>query len=282
MTALAPAAPPAGALRRWLPPVLHAALGRASGRAMRFSAAPQDWTAASALCPGYAEQAILERVLTATRAVVSGQAAFERDAVLFDHWTAPFQLLAPLLRHALQHGGRLEVVDFGGSLGSTYRQCRPFLPAGMPVRWRVVEQPGFVAAGAREFTTPELSFHLDLAALPPAEAPRLLLLSSVLQYLPDPAAMLGQWQALGAASLVIDRTPLADADADRLCIQHVPRHIYAASYPMWVLSQPRLLQRLGAAGWSAVCAFDCPEGWHRVPGELAFSFRGMVLEQAAP
>lgn len=266
-------------LRRWLPPALHGAIGRASGRSQSFTGRPRDWAQALAQSRGYADRAILERVVQATREVVAGRAAFERDSVLFDRWEPPFQLLAPLLRHALRHGGRLDVVDFGGSLGSTYRLCRRFLPEEVTLRWHVVEQADFVAAGRAEFSTDELGFHGSLAELPTCVAPRLLLVSSVLQYLEDPTARIAEWNVGDADALVIDRTPIGVGPAHRLCIQQVPRHIYRASYPCWILSRERLLEQL-ASHWQWVCEFDSPEGRHSVAGGPSFDFKGFVLERS--
>lgn len=268
----------ASALRDWLPPRLHRALGRATGRALRFDGGHADWAAAAAASRGYDDVTILQRVLHATREVVAGRAAYERDSVLFDHWQPPFALLAPLLRHALQHGGRLDVVDFGGSLGSSYRQCRPFLPGLDVLQWHVVEQPAFVAAGRAEFTTSELHFHERLGDLPPALAPRLLLVSSVLQYLPRPAQAIDDWTASDVQAILLDRTPMWDGDEDRPCVQQVPRHIYASSYPCWVLSRPRLIGRLERA-WKLVCEFDSLEGHHAARGGPSFAFKGQLWER---
>lgn len=268
------------ALRDWLPPALHRTLGSATGRSMRFVGGWPGWDAAAAASRGYDDSAILERVVRATREVEAGRAAFERDSVLFDTWQPPFQLLAPLLRHALRHGGRLDVVDFGGSLGSVYRQCKPFLPELAALRWHVIEQPLFVAAGRAEFSTPPLDFHSEPSTLPEAIAPRLLLASSVLQYLSHPMRRLQDWQAINIDTLVLDRTPVWAGPEDRVCVQHVPRHIYDASYPCWVLSRPCLLDRL-SRDWRLVCEFDCPEGRHVARQGPAFAFKGFVWERRA-
>lgn len=265
-------------LRQWLPPVVHRALGRATGRSLRFVGGWSNWADAAAASRGYDDAAILRRIVAATREVEAGRASFERDGVLFETWEPPFQLLAPLLRHALRHGGRLEVVDFGGSLGSTYRQCRPFLPQLQSLQWHVVEQAGFVDAGRAEFARPPLHFHPSLASLPPASAPRLLLASSVLQYLPQPLQHLLDWQEHAIDTIVLDRTPVWNGPDDRVCVQHVPRHIYDASYPCWVLSRPRLLDLL-SRDFRLVCEFDCPEGRHVPRGGPAFDFKGFVWER---
>jgi len=46
-------------------------------------------------------------------------------------------------RAALVAKGRLSVVDVGGSLGSSYFQCRPLLRVVPQVDWAVVEQPSY-------------------------------------------------------------------------------------------------------------------------------------------
>jgi putative methyltransferase (TIGR04325 family) len=263
--------------RTWLPPILTRAAARWLGRSQRFDGHPADWAAACRACAGYGDDQIIDRVARATREVVDGRAAFERDSVLFDQPQFPFQLLAPLLRHAARHGNVLEVVDFGGSLGSTWRQCRPFLPDTLTVRWHVVEQKAFVDIGRAEFQTAELRFHDSLTALPPARAPRLLLASSVLQYLPRPQEVVDEWAGVGATTLVIDRTPIADRDDDSLCIQTVPRHIYPASYPCWLLSRRRLLEQL-APHWTVLSEFESAEGRLVASGGREFAFQGLILD----
>ena len=265
-------------IRAWMPPALRGVLARAAGLSVRFAGQPGTWAQALARSHGYSAPAILARVSQATRAVRAGQAAFERDSVLFDHWVPPFQLLAPLLRHAVQHGGVLDVADFGGSLGSTYRVCRPFLPDNLALHWQVIEQPDFVRAGQAEFSGDGLTFFHRLADLPPAAGPRILLASSVLQYIEDTSSCLHDWNESGAVTLLLDRTPLSDLDDHALCIQQVPRHIYDASYPLWVFSRRRLLQQLGPR-WRLLCEFDCPEGQHRAAGGPVFDFKGLILQR---
>lgn len=265
------------AARDLLPPAFLRFAGRVSGRSLAFTAAPGGWSEAASRSSGYDAGVIVDKVARATREVVAGRAAFERDSVLFARQALPFQLLAPLLRAALRHERRLEVIDFGGSLGSVYRQCRPFMPLEH-VQWRVIEQASFVAAGLAEFSTPELSFHQSLAELGPADVPRVLLASSVLQYLEEPDSIVQAWTRIDADTIILDRTPMAEAADHRLCIQHVPRQIYKASYPCWILSRSRLLAPF-EKDWRLVAEFDCPEGVHRLPGAGHLAFKGLILER---
>ena len=266
-----------GLVRDLLPPLLIRQWRRWSGRSLRFAGRPADWAEAQRLSGGYDAADILDRVRRATRSVVSGRALHERDAVLSDEPQYPFAVIAALLRTA-DHQGRLDVVDFGGSLGSSFRQCRPLLDRLTHLRWHVIEQPAFVAAGRAEFSTDELSFCESLATLPPPVGPRVVLASSVLQYLENPHQMLDAFAALDAECLVIDRTPMGALSADQLCIQHVPAHIYKASYPCWLLAHGPLLAQL-ASHWQIVCSFACAEGLTSTDEGLAFEFRGLILEK---
>ena len=227
---------------------------------------------------GYGSANILERVTQATRAVVSGAARYERDSVLFNEPDYPFPLLAALLRVAARDRGRLDVVDFGGSLGSIYRQCRPLLAGLSPIRWWVIEQAAFVASGTAEFSSEELQFADLLAEIPPNEGQRVILASSVLQYLEDPSATLQEFDNSSAQHLIVDRTPLSAQATDRLCIQHVPKQIYAASYPCWILSKSKLLEQL-SRNWRLVCDFPGADGIARTDDGVPFEFRGLVLER---
>src|SRR6185295_4240667 len=97
-------------------------------------------------------------------------------------------------------------------------------------------------------------------------------------YLEQPERTLGELLRVGATHLVIDRTPMSPLAEHRLCIQHVPRNIYDASYPCWALSRPRLLALLSAARWRVRAEFACMEGGFTTPSGLEFSFRGLIAE----
>jgi putative methyltransferase (TIGR04325 family) len=267
-------------LKRVLPPALLDELRRVSGGGIRFSGDHASWSDASRAATGYDSDDILRRVTDATRQVVAGKAAFERDSVLFAQPAYSYPILAALLRAAVLNQGCLRVIDFGGSLGSTYRQCRPFLQGLRQLQWCVVEQPHFVAAGQREFSTDELTFAGTLQAVPWWGQPCVVLLSSVLQYLEHPMQLLDTLADSGATGLVIDRTPLARAERDHLCVQSVPRQIYLASYPCRIFARAPLLARL-ARHWRLLSEFPCEEGSCATRERFRFEFVGLIYERAA-
>ena len=204
------------------------------------------WEAARRNSTGYDAPAILTKVVAAARLVRDGQAAYERDGVVFTEPAANESLLGVLGHAAAQSGGRLSVVDFGGALGSAYWQHRQWFKPGSTVRWGVVEQSHFVAIGRREFANEQLTFHGSIDEACAAIQPDVLLLSSVLGYLENPHDLLRAAVARGFNHILIDRTGLIEGPTDCLTVQHVPRSVYRASYPCWFLSRDRLLRHFEA------------------------------------
>jgi putative methyltransferase (TIGR04325 family) len=228
-------------MRDWLGRLAVRA-GAWNPRAIHCTGDYATWEDALADSDGYDDPHILQQTLAAARQVLTGKAAYERDAVVFAEQEYRYPLLWALYRSALRHG-RLHVLDFGGSLASTYYQHRLVLPTGSTV-WSVVEQPAHVAAGRVEFATECVSFHESINEAFAERALDVLLLSGVLQSLPDPESLLDEARRLGFASIIIDRLPLMLDDTMRLTVQRVPGRIYRGSYPAWFFSKTRLLSRL--------------------------------------
>jgi putative methyltransferase (TIGR04325 family) len=191
---------------------------------------------------GYSACTILDRAVQATRKVKDGQAAFERDGIVFPMMEANLSLVGALKRAAARYG-RWHVLDFGGALGSTYFQSREYASASVPVKWAIVEQPAHVEAGMREFASEELSFYRTIDEACSDAAYEVLLLSGVIQYLPDPHDFLDMVLKRQFPFVIIDRVPLMINGTTRLTVQHVPKRIYPASYPSWFFSERDILRR---------------------------------------
>jgi putative methyltransferase (TIGR04325 family) len=191
---------------------------------------------------GYDAPQILAKTREAILLVKEGRHRWERDAMISDTLEQPWTLLACLLRVAASEGRRaLSVLDFGGSLGSTYYWVRPFLSPTVQLRWTVVEQPGHVAVGRAEFQNEELRFAETMSEALTIARPDVLLISGVVHFLKDPEAFLTQLGDWRVPYFIFDREPLWRHDHHRLTIQHVPAEIYEATYPAWFLSRQRIL-----------------------------------------
>jgi putative methyltransferase (TIGR04325 family) len=152
-------------------------------------------------------------------------------------------LLSGLLLVAAKNKGRLNVLDYGGSLGSTYFQNKKFLDLLEEVNWCIVEQPGFVKAGLEDFASDSLHFFPTIEACMVKFKIDVILLSSVLQYLEEPYILLDKLKSLRINNVIIDRTPLIKGD-DRITIQRVNPSIYKASYPCWFFNEQKFSEYL--------------------------------------
>jgi len=195
-----------------------------------------DWQAALKHSTGYNSQNILDKVREAALKVKQGGAVYERDSVLFDKIQYSWPLLAGLMWIAAQNNGTLEIMDFGGSLGSSYFQNRKFLQHLNKVRWNIIEQKHYVEVGKRDFESEELKFYYNIESCLQNCRPRVILFSGVLQYLEKPYEFLETIKATDIDFILIDRTPFHEGDIDRICVQTVPKEIFEASYPSWIFS----------------------------------------------
>jgi len=238
--------------KHWLPPVFVQTLRRIlrPRGGITFEGPFVTWEEAAKLSRGYDDEQILEKVLGATLKVKRGEAAFERDSVLFDEIQYAWPVTAGLMWAAACDGGRLSVLDFGGSLGSSYFQNRKFLEGLPSVRWSVVEQTNFVEAGRQHIQNAQLSFYATIAQCVAAETPNVVLLSCVLQYLDDPYAVLDELVRSGARVVLVDRTSFSvSAGPDIYKVQLTPANIYLGRYPI------RYFDRTSLVNWFATNGF---------------------------
>lgn len=235
-----------GLLREFMPPVFVRAVTRVFGRETVFVGPYSDWAAARQRSGGYEDAAILARVEAAMREVKEGRAAAERDSVILDRVDyAPAVLAGFLAAASDRRDGSLAVLDFGGSLGSSYYRYRGLLTGIGALRWRIVEQPNFVACGNKLFMSGELSFHADIGDAVGTAGADVALFSSSLQYTEKPYEVLRVFMDRAVPYLIFDRMFFTDRPDDIVMVQRVPRTIYDASYPVWFFSREKFFAFLG-------------------------------------
>jgi len=204
----------------------------------------QNWIEANKDCTGYDSQIIAEKVKMALLKVKNGDAIYERDSVLFDSIQYSWPLLSMLLRISFEQGGRLHLVDFGGSLGTTYYQNRDFLSIVSDLKWNIVEQQHYVNIGKVYFEDKQLKFYYSIDECLANDYCSLLLLSSVIQYLEFPFSFLENIKKNNFEYIIFDRTAFIDSSEHIITIQLVPPEIYDASYPCWYFNEVQLLDIL--------------------------------------
>ena len=218
-------------IKEFLPPFLRKLLLRLGFGGNRFAHGLSSWEAASKKSLGYDSLQITNQLVEATRKVRDGEFAYERDGVLFQKTQYSWPLLASLLSTP-REGQILRVLDWGGSLGSTYRQNRQVLEcAGIELEWTVVEQPHLVSIGEYEFADGALRFASNLEGFKNGDFDVVLFASSIC-YVPDAEAVLSSVTALAPKRIIFDRTPEATGQDDLYGVQQVGSKIYKASYPI--------------------------------------------------
>lgn len=238
-----------------LPPIVRQLLLRLGLGGSRFIYGFKSWDDARSNCRGYDSNQIADALVEASRKVRDGEAAFERDGVVFERIEYSWPLLAAILGTATPRGS-LRVLDFGGSLGTTYRQIRGVIEGlGIDLNWVIVEQAHLVKIGNSEFKTEKLTFSGSLEGYRPGEFDLILLASSIC-YVKEPMSVLSQIKALNPFAIAIDRTPISKDSSSQIGIQEVKNGSYEASYPISVFA-PGALEEAMEPEYKKVFDWEC-------------------------
>ncbi len=188
----------------------------------------------------YDDAIIFEKVKEATLKVINGEGAFERDSVIFEKLEYSWPLLGCLLKVAAPNN-KLRIIDFGGSLGSSFIQHKSFLDHLDYFEWNVVEQKHFVEFGQSNIKIKGLFFHDSIQKIEKLGDIDCIIFSSVLQYLREPQEIIKLVNDSKIKYVIIDKTAIIQSDKSRITVQKVPEHIYSASYPTRFFSEKELL-----------------------------------------
>lgn len=219
----------------FIPPVLTSFLLKLGFSGNRFRYGYRSWQEAKAKCSGYDSEAITQVLVSASRNARDGRVAYERDGVEFDAIQYSWPLVAAILGSP-RSTSELRVLDWGGSLGSTYRQNKDLLAAaGVEVEWVVLEQEHLVEIGSREFSNNQLSFRSNIESIPVGYFDLVIFASSIC-YIDHPNKVLEQVKSLRPKAIAFDRTPIVKKGPGLIGIQTVGPKIYRASYPIRVFS----------------------------------------------
>lgn len=236
--------------------VIEKVMRPASKCAISYSGDYRDWNEARNCSVGYDAENIISKVRDATHAVIDGKAVFERDSCLFDRDDYNYPLLSALLYVASQNDGNLNVLDFGGALGSTFWQNRKILgETTKSLTWNVVEQNKFIdAAKTLRYDAP-LSFFRRIEDIPDLSKINVILCSSVLQYIENWKEIVDRFSFCDY--ILIDRTPeFIEKSTPQITVQAVSPEIYSASYPLWIF--PSAHWQHYFAGWDLILNWVSP------------------------
>jgi putative methyltransferase (TIGR04325 family) len=241
-------------LRQLTPPAVWSLAARVrSGAVQRmpqFEGPFDSWEVAKARADGWDAQVITDKTVAAARRVRDGLAAVEQDGV--ERTNIPYSsTILSFIALVLAKHRAIELIDFGGGLGSNYFQNRKIVRAtGLPVRWNVVERAALAEIGAREFQTDELRFFPSLAEISPKCDS--VVFTGSFQCLATPDPVLDGFAA-ETRILAFDRLIVSPEAIDRIYVQHPdPVMFYRATYPTWCFSKAGFIDRLAKRGFTLV------------------------------
>jgi putative methyltransferase (TIGR04325 family) len=261
-------------IKSLIPPILIDALKRYKNSKYGWFGNYPTWEEAKKTSSGYESDEILQKVRTSLLKVKNGEAVYERDSVLFNEIHYSWPLLSGLMLAAATSGGNLRVLDFGGSLGSTYYQNKKFLDRLDCVAWSVVEQKHFVDAGKKDFEDERLHFYDNIESCIEEQNPNILVLSSVLQYIESPYELLDELLKYEFQFILFDRTPFSLNNRDRITLQIVPPIIYSASYPCWFFDENRFKSYFENNGYQNIEMFNALDGL-----SSTYQFKGYIMQK---
>jgi len=260
-------------IKSLVPPIILIILNRFKNKKYGWKGNYATWGKAQEAATGYDSDEIINKVRNSLLKVKNGDAVYERDSVVFNKIQYSWPYLSGLMLSSIKHG-KLNVVDFGGSFGSSYFQNKKFLDEIDNVSWNIIEQKHFVDVGKKEFEDDRLKFYYTIAECLQYNQPNILLLSSVLQYIEKPYELLNEYLKYNFDYIILDRTPFSFHNKDEIKLQIVPPNIYEASYPCWFFNEDYLVNYFVSKGYKMIESFNALDGKCD-----EYYFKGMILRR---
>ena len=190
---------------------------------------------------GYNTKEILEKVSESIIGLLDGNGVYERDGTLFQEH--PTNLKITQILESILPFETGAVVDFGGGLGGLYLNHRKLFHSKH--HYLVVEQPMFAQQGrdiAARYSLP-IEYTTSLSDVP--QQPLLIILSAVIQYLPDPIEILESLVGTCPKYIILDRLALR-ASSQKLWWLQIEKNYYSKhiSYPIAPLLEEDIFSTL--------------------------------------
>jgi putative methyltransferase (TIGR04325 family) len=247
-------------IRKVTPPLLYDCLRVIAGRKNIFKVSNDSWDKVVARSKTYQDKRLLNNIIEKNQQLTEDQ--YERDGILFDKYQYSSELNANLLLiiDLIQRKNEpLNILDFGGGLGTTYRQFVKFTNNKIPVIWNIVEQKKIVEAGKENIKKDNVYFYEKIADV---ATPDVVIISSVLEFIENPKSKIIELISTKAKYFIIDRTPIYDGEANVLT-QMIPSKKIGGSYPCWIFSEKLFL--------SYFDEYRLINNWNALGEEIIFS-----------
>ena len=224
-----------------LPNCIKRFINKILKRDIRIIGNYNSWLKAKKKSLGYDDENIFNKSKDSFLKVINGKAKYERDSVAFYSNNINYPLIE--LLNFIQNKSKktLNVLDFGGSFGSTYFQNLIFLRNHNKFNWLVVEQKHVVDYIKNFKLNRNLFFFPSIQDCFKKKKPDIVLFSGVLQYLSNPFSYINFLLRKKIKHFLILRTPFQKNKVS-IKIQVIPDHIFKATLPLRVFNENKFMK----------------------------------------
>jgi putative methyltransferase (TIGR04325 family) len=224
---------------------------------------------------GYNDNVILDRVTNITEMRKNRLIISERDGFILHNIEIPIQIKS-FIQSLLFSNRPLQVLDFGGGLGSWYFDFVDIFGKSSVAKWLIIEQENFVKSGSKNFEDGTLNFNEYAAFDLIPQKFDFVVFSSVIQYLENPYEVLSEIYTIDVPYLIINRTPFWIGEFDRCAIQR--NKSFGESYPSWILSEPGFKKFIHTK-WEILDEFYSSDNQHLLSGLHRVRYKSFILKK---
>ena len=229
-------------------------------------------------CTGYDDTHIPFETLEAIYETKDTDGKYERDSsIIVGEPNFAFKALEWIKKAS--NNKCINIVDFGGSLGSTYFQLLPYL-SDYETTWNVLEQESFVTVGKKNLEDKNLKFYSKIDDFKSTDCSRIFFSSSTIQYLEEPFEVLRGLNLRDYEYLIFDRISVIDLQKDRLTVQIVPPSRYKSIYPCWFLSESNFITQINSLGFSLIDLFSAIGGKEATKAIKKSAYKGFIFKKS--
>lgn len=192
------------------------------------------WEIAKQKSTGYDSDEIFEKVKKSALIVKETKKGHERDSIIAYDNNFDKYLIRVLDGYSNNKDKIINILDFGGSLGSLYFKYKDKIKNKFI--WSIIEQKKFVKEGKKNFQNNQLIFFNSINEYKKSFSPDIILASSSLQYLEKYQETLKEMINLDSDYIIILKTPFSKKKNNEIYIQKPLRHIYNSTYPSWIFN----------------------------------------------
>jgi putative methyltransferase (TIGR04325 family) len=204
------------------------------------------WREAASNTVGYKDDRITKKLLSAANAVLSEDAVFQRDGILFEEIEYNWPTLSALLV-AQANSKNNHILDVGGGFGQTILQNSNYLsimPRGKATRYSILEQKEIVELSSSLIhSNPLINYYSNLEDIP--RDFDIVYFGSSAAYIENISELFDFLTLVKPSFIIFDRTPFSTSTTDTFYLERPPAKYYSGgSYPIRVFSESKFKNQL--------------------------------------